>query len=1091
MTKSKISLKAGKLLILVILLLVALPIIVSLPNYALAQVDTAWVRRYNGPANGDDRPAGITVDGSGNVYVTGTSKGSDLEMDYDYATIKYDPNGNELWVRRYNGQANDQDWANGIGVDGFGNVYVTGTARDTAIFCDTFPIDTLIWCDTIMIWEYATLKYYPDGGTAWLRTYRGAGSGFWPPVGSDACAYVIAVDGHGNVYTTGWSLFDTVTGPDYTTIKYYPDGNTAWIRTYSGPGLYGDMASAMAVDGSGNVCVTGFSQTYSDSIHWYSDFATVKYDFAGNQLWARTYGPLDGYNGANAIAVDNSGNVYVTGCSIGSGTGYDYATIKYYPNGGTAWIQRYNGPGNSDDGALAIAVDDSGNVFVTGSSGTIKYDAEGNQLWLDSLRGSDIALDSANNVYVTGAVTRKYDSDGNQLWVGSWGGSYITLDSSNNVYVAGSIWNGTAYDYVTIKYVQYTESLNVYDPGTGDKLILSWHPSSLSNLLGYNIYRSVTSGGPYDKVNATLVTDTVYLDEGLQLNTHYHYYVETEDASWGEFRYTEEDSGVARYPVVLVHGLNSDNATWVTMKSYLKNDRFEHVWAPKLDGWGGHQKNATNLNTFIEAQKDSVRDFIQSTYGFSDIRPNVINLIGHSMGGIISRFYVHNFNQNVDHLIMLGTPNGGNRSADFIASKGDFVCDAIRELTTWFMRIVFDMWWRIDNVPGVHYHEVAGDYPLGNLFGKYVYSPNDPWPNDMVVSVSSVFHSPAEDQEKTWIYHDNHFTINENQETYERCIYPWLMGSDAPQCESANENYLAYHSSNEDDTLEQFLPTHLDSIFPAESKQHALIVDSCEVARLGISWFSGNLDVVLYDPYGTLIDSAYAENNDSVARGCVEENGSYRMEFYAIAHPTPGNWTLEVRGVSVSDSGEKYWIEGIVESNLRLVGRMDSDFYSPNDTVIITGELRRDTVAIVGADVSATINKPDDSFEGLALFDDGLHHDGQANDGVYANIFTNTSLYGSYGVSITASGSLRNTTFSRESFFGFVVSEVVFMRGDANGDGVINVTDVVYLINYLFIHGPAPDPIQAGDVNCDGVVNVTDVVYLINYLFISGPPPEC
>jgi len=64
-------------------------------------------------------------------------------------------------------------------------------------------------------------------------------------------------------------------------------------------------------------------------------------------------------------------------------------------------------------------------------------------------------------------------------------------------------------------------------------------------------------------------------------------------------------------------------------------------------------------------------------------------------------------------------------------------------------------------------------------------------------------------------------------------------------------------------------------------------------------------------------------------------------------------------------------------------------------------------------------------------------------------------------------------------------------RGDCNGDRVINVSDVVYLINYLFIDGPAPVPLEVGDVNCDGVVNVSDVVYLINYLFISGPAPCC
>jgi len=65
----------------------------------------------------------------------------------------------------------------------------------------------------------------------------------------------------------------------------------------------------------------------------------------------------------------------------------------------------------------------------------------------------------------------------------------------------------------------------------------------------------------------------------------------------------------------------------------------------------------------------------------------------------------------------------------------------------------------------------------------------------------------------------------------------------------------------------------------------------------------------------------------------------------------------------------------------------------------------------------------------------------------------------------------------------------VYILGDANGDGVINVVDVVYLINYLFISGPAPNPVESGDVNCDHTINAADVVYLINYLFIKGPPP--
>ena len=62
-------------------------------------------------------------------------------------------------------------------------------------------------------------------------------------------------------------------------------------------------------------------------------------------------------------------------------------------------------------------------------------------------------------------------------------------------------------------------------------------------------------------------------------------------------------------------------------------------------------------------------------------------------------------------------------------------------------------------------------------------------------------------------------------------------------------------------------------------------------------------------------------------------------------------------------------------------------------------------------------------------------------------------------------------------------------HGDANADGQISLSDVVYLINYVFKGGDAPVPLEAGDVNCDGDVNITDVVYLINYLFKGGDPP--
>jgi len=109
----------------------------------------------------------------------------------------------------------------------------------------------------------------------------------------------------------------------------------------------------------------------------------VKYDNNGNQLWATRYnGPANGDDEASALARDGAGNIYVTGWSTGVGTDYDWATVKYSNAGKLLWIARYDGPASRPDKAYAIALGDSGSVYVTGrSSGkgtyydfaTIKY----------------------------------------------------------------------------------------------------------------------------------------------------------------------------------------------------------------------------------------------------------------------------------------------------------------------------------------------------------------------------------------------------------------------------------------------------------------------------------------------------------------------------------------------------------------------------------------------------------------------------------------------------------------------------------------------------------------------------------------------
>ena len=99
-----------------------------------------------------------------------------------------------------------------------------------------------------------------------------------------------------------------------------------WVRRYNGPGNGSDQAHGLAVDGQGNVYVTGESDGAGSS----RDYATIKYSPSGEELWAARYnGPGNGIDVAEGLFVDSQGNVYVTGYSMGNGSDYDYFTIKY------------------------------------------------------------------------------------------------------------------------------------------------------------------------------------------------------------------------------------------------------------------------------------------------------------------------------------------------------------------------------------------------------------------------------------------------------------------------------------------------------------------------------------------------------------------------------------------------------------------------------------------------------------------------------------------------------------------------------------------------------------------------------------------
>lgn len=427
----------------------------------------------------------------------------------------------EAWVARYNGPGKSLDSPRSLAVDDSGNVYVTGqswvgTNSDTA--------------------NYATVKYDPDGRLLWERFYNGSGNG-------PDQAVALALDRLGNVYVTGFSR-GSGTDLDFATLKYDSNGSLLWERRYNGPGNGYDEPVSLALDAQSNVYVTG----RSDGSGTGRGYATLKYDPSGYLLWERQYyGPSVGEDVPSALEVDGQGNVYVTGTSVGWGTYEDYATLKYDSNGNLLWERRYNGSSNSTDSPRSIAVDDHGNVYVTGQSGsgamsdyaTLKYDSNGNLLWERRYNGpgsgidtpTALAVDSYGNLHVTGAsdsaygsandnfdyATLKYDANGNLLWErrynSPWdstdGASYLALDSFGDVYVTGNYFDGFRYGMATIK----------YDPSGHLLWAVSYNGPGVSDLVSDlavdgqgNVFvtgRSNSGGTDYDYVTVKYVQGTL------------------------------------------------------------------------------------------------------------------------------------------------------------------------------------------------------------------------------------------------------------------------------------------------------------------------------------------------------------------------------------------------------------------------------------------------------------------------------------------------------------------------------------------------------------------------------------------------------
>ena len=364
--------------------------------------------------SGSDQGNGIAVDGAGNAYVTGRTTsnetslpvtvGPDLTFNSDFSfqpdafVAKVNAAGTALDYCGYiGGGAGDQGHA--IAVDGAGNAYVGGTTTSPET---SFPVT--VGPDLTFNGGFNdgfVAKVNASGTALDYAGYIGGAGGITQ--GSGEHVYGIAVDGAGNAYITGEAdsneaSFPVTVGPDLI----YSGGTEGFVAKVAASGMAldycgyiggtgGETSTSVAVDGTGNAYVTGFTSSDESSfpvmvgpdltLSGFGDAYVAKVNASGTALLYAGY--IGGSNGevGNGIAVDGAGNAYVTGFTTSDETSFpvtggpnltfrggDDAFVAKVDASGTALVYSGYIGGNGDDVGSGIAVDSAGNAYVTGST---------------------------------------------------------------------------------------------------------------------------------------------------------------------------------------------------------------------------------------------------------------------------------------------------------------------------------------------------------------------------------------------------------------------------------------------------------------------------------------------------------------------------------------------------------------------------------------------------------------------------------------------------------------------------------------------------------------------------------------------------
>ena len=371
---------------------------IFLAKYAKSGLLT-WAKDLRGgDASSVAQGAAISVDGSGNVIVSGTFTGT-VNFDpgagntsftasgrNDVFIAKYDPSGNLLWARDIVGTSGTIDEGYALAVDPSGNVAVAGSYQSAATFGST----TL---NAGGMFEGFVAKLNPSGQFLWAKSTTGSGSSVTQTAG-------LTIDASGNVISAGFYSgtvnFDpnggTSTPPSASSRAIFvqkldASGNLVWAQGIAGSDI--NQANSVVADPSGNLYVTG---TFTGQVNFdagtgstllnaggYEDPFLMKLSAAGKLAWAKDLS-LTGFNfgQGTGVAVDGFGNVFAAGYFAGvmtldptaagakltSAGGFDVFTAEYDGTGN--FIAAQSGGGTGFDANFGIGVNSTGQVAIAG-----------------------------------------------------------------------------------------------------------------------------------------------------------------------------------------------------------------------------------------------------------------------------------------------------------------------------------------------------------------------------------------------------------------------------------------------------------------------------------------------------------------------------------------------------------------------------------------------------------------------------------------------------------------------------------------------------------------------------------------------------